>query len=78
MREQLFKEREPMITVSKKYIVDEQGHPQEVVIPWEQYRQIAEILGLDLDENTIADLQQARRDRETRNKNAYIDLDDIQ
>ena len=67
-----------MITVSKKYIVDEQGHPQEVVIPWEQYRQIAEILGLDLDENAIADLQQARRDREMKNRDAYIDLDDIQ
>ena len=67
-----------MITVSKKYIVDEQGHPQEVIIPWEQYRQIAEILGLDLDENAIADLQQARRDREMKNRDVYIDLNEIQ
>ncbi len=67
-----------MITVSKRYIVDEQGRPQEVAIPWDQYRQIAEILGLDLDEAAIADLRQARRDRETKNFDAYVELDDIQ
>ncbi len=65
-----------MVTVSKKYIIDEEVHPQEVVIPWEQYRQIAEVLGLDLDEEAIADLQQARRDREMRNRDAYVDLDE--
>jgi len=32
-----------MITLSKKFIVDEQGHPKEVIIPWEQYQQIIEI-----------------------------------
>ena len=66
-----------MITISKRYIVDEQGRPQEVVIPWDQYRQIAEILGLDLDEEAIADLRQARRDREAKNRDAYVEMDEI-
>ncbi len=58
--------------------MDEQGRPQEVVIPWDQYRQIAEILGLDLDEEAIADLRQARRDREAKISDAYVGLDEIQ
>jgi len=67
-----------MLTISKKYIVDDQGRPQEVIIPWEQYQQISEILGLDLDEDAIADLHQAQHDRATKNQDAYIDLDELQ
>lgn len=66
-----------MIVISKKYIVDDQGRPQEVIIPWEQYLQIIEMLGLDLDEESVADLQLARRDRESKNYGAYIELDAI-
>ena len=61
-----------MLTIPKKYIVDEQGRPQEVIIPWEQYQQISEVLGLDLDEKAIADLRQAQHDRATKNQDAYV------
>ncbi len=67
-----------MIKLSKKYVVDEQGRPKEVIIPWEQFQLIVEILGLDLDEEAIADLQQAREDRAKGRKDAYVDLDAIQ
>jgi hypothetical protein len=67
-----------MLTISKKYIVDEQGRPQEVIIPWKQYQQISEILGLDLDENAVDDLHQAQRDRAMKNQDAYVDLTAIQ
>jgi len=66
-----------MLTVQKKYIVDEQGRPQEVIIPWEQFQQISEILGWDLDEDAIRDLYQAQRDRKTGNQDAYVDLNEI-
>jgi len=67
-----------MYAIQKKVVVDEQGRPQEVIISWEQYQQISEMLGLDLDEGTIADLRQAQHDRTTKNPDAYIDLDEIQ
>ena len=67
-----------MLTISKKYIVDEQGRPQEVIIPWKQYQQISEILGLDLDENAIDDLHQAQQDRAMNNQDAYVDLSAVQ
>jgi hypothetical protein len=63
--------------INKKYIVDEQGNPKEVIIPVEDFRKIEELLGWDLDEEAIQQLQKAKRDRERGNKEAYIDLDSI-
>ncbi len=66
-----------MLVIQKKIVVDEQGRPQEVLIPWEQYQQISEMLGLDLDEEAIADLRQGQRDRATGNREAYVKLAEI-
>jgi regulator of PEP synthase PpsR (kinase-PPPase family) len=63
--------------INKRYIVDEQGNLKEVVIPIEDFRLIEDLLGLDLDEEAISQLRKARRDRESRNKDAYVDLDSI-
>lgn len=63
--------------INKKYIVDEQGNPKEVIIPVEDFRKIEELLGWDLDEEAVQQLHEARRDRERGNKEAYIDLDSI-
>jgi hypothetical protein len=39
---------------------------------------VAEILGLDLDEEAIEDLRQAHKDREEGTEGAYLDLEAIQ
>ena len=64
-----------MLAIRTKFVVDEQGQPQEVIISWEQYQQIAEILGLDLDEEALADLRQARADRKEKNHAEYVGLE---
>lgn len=66
-----------MMVVHKKIIVDEKGKPTEVIIPWEEYKEIEELLGLDLDKNAIADLEQAREDRKSRREGAYVELDSL-
>jgi hypothetical protein len=63
--------------INKRYIVDEHGDPKEVVILLEDYRKIEELLGLDLDDEAVKQLREARRDRETGNKDAYVELDSI-
>ena len=63
--------------INKKYIVDEHGDPKEVVILLEDYRKIEELLGLDLDDEAVQQLREARRDRESGNKDAYVELDSI-
>ena len=61
-------------TVHKKLVVDEQGNPTEVIIPWAEFVEIAELLGLDLNEEAVRDLEQARHDRDTGKKEAFLDI----
>jgi hypothetical protein len=49
----------------------------EVIIPWEEYKNIEEALGLDLTQEAIEDLKQAKIDRDNSNKDAYVDLESI-
>jgi hypothetical protein len=64
-----------MITLHKKLIVDERGNPTDVVIPWPEFVELAELLGLDLDANAVADLEAAHADRQAGNQDAFVDLD---
>ena len=63
--------------INKRYIVDELGNPKEVVIGVEDFRKIEELLGLDLDEEAVGQLREARSDRESGNEDAYVDPDSI-
>ena len=65
------------MNINKRYIVDESGNPKEVVILLEDYIKIEEMLGLDLDDETLKQLREAQKDRKSGNKDAYIDLDSI-
>ncbi len=65
------------MNISKRYIVDENGSPREVVISIADFKKIEEILGLDLGDEAEKQLREARHDRESGNEDAYIDLDAI-
>ena len=66
-----------MIDIHKKIVTDEHGQPSDVIIPWDEFQEIVELLGIDLDEKAVGDLRQARKDREGGNISAYTNLDDI-
>jgi hypothetical protein len=66
-----------LITLHKKIILDENGNPAEVVIPYEDFLELEEILGLDLEKEVVEQLKQAQRDRETLKDEAYVDLSEI-
>jgi hypothetical protein len=63
--------------INKRYIVDENGNPKEAVISLEDFRKMEELLGWDLDDETVKQLRKAWKDRESGNKDAYVDLDSI-
>lgn len=65
------------MNINKRYIVDEEGNPKEVIIPLDDYRKIEELLGWDLDDKTIKQLREAKKDRDSGNKEAYVDLASI-
>jgi len=66
-----------LIEIHKKIVTDEQGNPSDVIIPWDEFQEIIELLGLDLDAESVRELREARSDRETNKMSAYVDLDDI-
>jgi PHD/YefM family antitoxin component YafN of YafNO toxin-antitoxin module len=51
--------------------------PAEVIIPWSEFKKMEELLGLDLDKTAIEDLKQAKKDRESGKKGAYVNLNSI-
>ncbi|MDY6970295.1 MAG: hypothetical protein SVR08_16805 [Spirochaetota bacterium] len=65
------------MNIHRKYIIDEHGNPNEVIISFKDFQKIEEMLGMDLDDKTIKELVKARKDREAGKKDAYIDLDSI-
>lgn len=65
------------MNINKRYIVDEEGNPKEVIIPLDDYKKMEELPGWDLDDETIKQLHEAKKDRDSGNKEAYVDLASI-
>jgi len=63
--------------IQKKIVVDKHGKPHEVIIPWAQFCEMSEALGLDLDNRSKADLRATRRDLKRRNTAAFKPLSAI-
>jgi PHD/YefM family antitoxin component YafN of YafNO toxin-antitoxin module len=65
------------MSIDKKFILDGNGKPKEVIIPIEDFIKMEEMLGWDLDEEAVQQLREAKEDRERGKKEAYVDLDSI-
>ena len=63
-----------MTAIPKKIVVDEQGHPVEVIVPWAAFCEIAEAYGWDLDDAAKADLRETKADLETNREDAFVPL----
>lgn len=66
-----------MIAIQKKIVFNEHGEPQEVIIPWAQFCELSEALGLDLDKKAIADLREAKCDWESGGRAAFVPLAEL-
>jgi len=66
-----------MIAIQKKIVVDERGEPQEVIIPWAQFCELSEALGLDFDEAAQAELREALDDSRAQRREAFAALEDL-
>lgn len=66
-----------MTAIDKKIVVNERGEPQEVIIPWAQFCELSEALGLDLDGTAEAELREAIEDSRARWREAFTPLDEL-
>jgi PHD/YefM family antitoxin component YafN of YafNO toxin-antitoxin module len=67
----------PTMEIHKKVVIDDAGTPQEVIIPWAEFQQIEELLGLDLEPEVAEQLEEAKRDRASGETSAYVSLNDL-
>jgi hypothetical protein len=66
-----------MTAIQKKIVIDEHGEPLEVIIPWAQFCELSEALGLDLDSAEQAHLREALADSLARRREAFTPLDEL-
>jgi hypothetical protein len=66
-----------MTAIQKKIVIDEHGQPLEVIIPWAQFCELSEALGLDLDDEALADLREAKPDWKTGDRAAFVPLSEL-
>jgi hypothetical protein len=66
-----------MIAIQKKIVFNEHGKPKEVIIPWEQFCELSEAFGLDLDTEAIAELREAKRDWESGDRARFVPLSEL-
>ena len=66
-----------MIAIEKEIIFDENGEPKSVVIPWSEFCDISDTLGLDLDEEARKDLRAARSDWDAGKKDSFVPLSEF-
>jgi phage gpG-like protein len=66
-----------MISLHKKIVLGEDGKPTEVIIPYKEFLELEEMLGMDLEEEVKEHLRLAKKERDLKKKKSYIELDEI-
>jgi hypothetical protein len=65
------------IAIRRKLILDENGDPAEVVIPYDQFVEMVEIYGLDLADSEESDLREALADSRAGRREAFVPASDV-
>ena len=66
-----------MLAIHKKIVKDENGKNVEVILPYKEYLEIEELLGLDLTDKEKESLVSARDARKKGNTQDFMNIDDI-
>jgi hypothetical protein len=65
------------MTITRKLVIGENGKPSEVIIPYEQFVEIVEALGGDLDPSEADALREAVSDSVDRRRSAFVTADEV-
>ena len=65
------------MTITRKIVLDEKGEPTEVIIPYLQFVEMVEILGLDLSDSEQDDLRDALGDARNRHGENFLSAADV-
>ena len=65
------------MTITRKIVLNEQGKPSEVIIPYDQYLDIIEAFGMDLGPQSEAELREALDDSIHGRREAFVTADEV-
>ncbi len=65
------------MTITKKIIFDDLGEPSEVVIPYDEFVELSEAYGWDMDETERTELKEAIADSRAGNHEAFVNAADV-
>ena len=65
------------MTITRKLVMGENGKPSEVIIPYDQFVEIVEALGGDLDLSEERELREAVADSKGRQRGAFVAADEV-
>ena len=65
------------MTITRKIVLNEQGQPFEVTIPYDQYVDIIEAFGMDLSAQSQEDLRVAMDDSTHGRREAFVTADEV-
>jgi hypothetical protein len=66
-----------MNEIAKRIVTDAEGKPLEVVIAWNDYQDLAERMGWDLDDQEAADVHAAMSDWRKGDDSAFVSLESL-
>ncbi len=64
--------------IERKFIVNSAGEPEQVIISWADYVEIAEALGWDLSGDEQSQLAEAMKDSLAGNGEAFIAIEELE
>ena len=65
------------LAIEKKIVVNDEGKPLEVIIPYDVYIDLVETYGLDLTDEEIEAIEEAEADFEAGNRDAFISHEEL-
>ena len=63
--------------ITKKNVLDAEGKPSDVMIPYEQFIELSETYGWDLDDQEEEELKSALEDSRNENRDAFIPASEV-
>lgn len=65
------------MTITQRIVLDENGEPSEVLIPYAQFQELSEKYGWDLDETEEQELREALADSKAGNRDAFVPASEV-
>lgn len=66
-----------MTSIDERIVLDRDGNPSEVLIPYDQYQKLIRMCGLDLDEIEQKELREALEDSRNGNDEAFVHASEV-